>query len=117
VNCRKATILNDNPEVDEQITEIINTNFTGLVYVTRQAYRLINKSNDYGLICNINSIAGHNVQFPLYGDQNVNVYHGTKHAVTATTEILRQELICMGNNKIRITVEYIFNKLNFNSRN
>lgn len=36
--------------------------------------------------------------------QKANVYHGTKHAVTATTEILRQELIAMENDKIRVAV-------------
>lgn len=103
--CRKATILDDNSEVDKQFAQIINTNFTGLVYVTRHAYLLMKKTDDYGMIININSIAGHKVPYMRKDDgQHGNVYHGTKHAVTATTEILRQELIAMENNKIRVTV-------------
>lgn len=62
------------------------------------------KLDDYGYIININSIAGHVVPFPADGISRSNVYHGTKHAVTATTEILRQELVCMKNHKIRVSV-------------
>ena len=63
------------------------------------------------MIVNINSVAGHNVPFMKEG-QTSNVYNGTKHAVTATTEVLRQELIHMKKEKIRISVSfYLF--LNF----
>lgn len=85
------------------MTSIINTNFTGLVQVTRQAFRLIKKSNDYGMIVNINSIAGHIVPYIKEG-QSSNVYFGSKHAVTATTEVLRQELCHMKNDKVRVSV-------------
>lgn len=73
------------------------------MHVTRSAFRLMNKSNDYGMIVNINSISGHIVPFMKEG-QSSNVYNGTKYAVTATTEILRQELIHMKKEKIRISV-------------
>ena len=75
-----------------------------MVQTTRHAYRLMKKSDDYGYIININSIAGHVVPFPADGVSRSNVYHGTKHAVTATSEILRQELVCMKNDKIRVSV-------------
>lgn len=91
------------------LTDVINTNFTGLVHATRQAYGLMKKSDDYSLIVNINSIAGHKVPFPAHSDgQQANVYHATKHAVTAVSEILRQELIFMKNEKIRVTVSKLF---------
>lgn len=64
------------------------------------------KSDDYSMIININSVAGHKVPFFSDGQQS-NVYHGTKHAVTATTEILRQELIALKNDKIRVSVRIV----------
>lgn len=100
---RNIKILTDD-DVSDKISEIINTNFTGLVHVTREAYRLMKKSNDYGMIINVNSNAGHKVPFPMNPSISHNVYHGTKHAVTATSEVLRQELICQDNDKIRVTV-------------
>jgi NADP+-dependent farnesol dehydrogenase len=58
------------------------------------------KSEDYGIIINIGSIAGHGVPFM---DFKFNVYPGTKHAVRATTEVLRQELVKKNNKKIRVS--------------
>jgi NADP-dependent 3-hydroxy acid dehydrogenase YdfG len=102
---RKIKILSDE-DVSEQIEEVINTNFTGLVHCTHEAYRLIKKSNDYGMIININSNAGHRIFFPAPGVSH-NVYHGTKFAVTATSEVLRQELIMQENDKVRVTVSVL----------
>jgi len=84
------------------ISKIINTNFTGLVQVTHQAYRLLKKTNDYGMIININSNAGHKIAFPRVPGTSNNVYPATKFAVTATCEVLRQELILQENDKIRV---------------
>jgi NADP-dependent 3-hydroxy acid dehydrogenase YdfG len=89
--------------MDETLAEIINVNFTGVVFMTRNVFRLMSKSNDYGIIVNINSIAGHSVPYHE-GDAITNVYSGTKHAITATTESIRHELIKLKNDKIRITV-------------
>lgn len=69
----------------EKIEQVIQTNFTGLVHCTRKAFHLIEKSNDYGIIINIGSIAGHGVSSSL--DFKFNVYPGTKHAVRATTDV------------------------------
>jgi NADP+-dependent farnesol dehydrogenase len=104
LTCRNTSILTDDPETDEKVAEVINTNFTGLVQVTRHAYALMKKSEDYGMIVNINSVAGHNVPFPHYGVPHTNVYNASKFAVTATTEYLRHELIQMKNNKVRVSV-------------
>lgn len=51
----------DDKETLEKIDEVIQTNFTGLVHVTRKGYRLIEKSDDYGIIINIGSVAGHSI--------------------------------------------------------
>ncbi|CRL06496.1 CLUMA_CG019608, isoform A [Clunio marinus] len=99
---RNIKILTDE-DVSAEINSIINTNFTGLVHVTHEAYRLIKKSKDYGMIININSNAGYKIPFPPNPEISHNVYHGTKFAVTATTEVLRQELICQENDKVRVT--------------
>lgn len=99
---RNTAILTDE-DIDESLKQTIDTNFTGLVLTTRHAFRLMNKSDDYGYIININSIAGHVVPFPFDGNAISNVYYGSKYAVTATTEVLRQELVCMKNDKIRVS--------------
>ncbi|XP_070503817.1 farnesol dehydrogenase-like [Chironomus tepperi] len=94
------SILDSSDEATEKINSVINTNFTGAVHCARKAINLMKKSNDYGLVININSIAGHSV----YSGLNVsNVYSPTKFALTAFTEILRQELIINGNDKIRVS--------------
>jgi NADP+-dependent farnesol dehydrogenase len=59
------------------------------------------KSDDFGLIVNINSVAGHVIPFLGY---SLNMYAPSKHAVTALTETIRQELIIANNKKVRITV-------------
>jgi short-subunit dehydrogenase len=59
----------------DKIEEVIQTNFTGLVHMTRKAFHLMEKSNDYGIIVNIGSVAGHGV--PVM-DMKFNVYPGTK---------------------------------------
>lgn len=59
----------------DKIEEVIQTNLTGLIYVTRKAFHLMDKSGDYGIIINIGSVAGHGV--PIM-DFKFNVYPGTK---------------------------------------
>lgn len=61
----------------------------------------MDKSGDYGIIINVGSVAGHGVP---YMDFKFNVYPGTKHAVRATTEVLRQELVRNDKHKIRVAV-------------
>lgn len=74
---RNIKILTEE-DVSDKINEVINTNFTGLVHVTHEAYRLLKKSDDYGMIINVNSNAGHKIPFPLNPSVSHNVYHGTK---------------------------------------
>lgn len=95
----KMQILDEN-DVTEKINAIINTNITGLVQCTREAVRLIKKSDDYGLIINIGSVVGHSIPFR---ENSLNMYAPSKHAVTAISEVLRQELILQDNSKIRVS--------------
>ena len=83
------------------MNQVIDTNLRGLLQCTREAFRLMQKSKDYGLIININSIAGHKTPFL---DISLNVYGSTKFAVTAFNESVRLELLRAGNKLIRISV-------------
>lgn len=99
--CKNLNILDEGDEAFKELNQVIDVNVRGLVQCTREAFRLMKKSNDYGLIININSIAGHSIPFMTFP---MNLYAPTKHAVTAISEVIRQELVIAGNKKIRITV-------------
>lgn len=111
---RNVNFFDEKEEAFNKINEVIDTNLKGLVQCSREAFRLMKKSDDYGLIININSITGHYV--PLMGT-STNVYPATKFAVTALSESIRHELIYADNKKVRITVRRLNLKLKFNYRN
>ena len=100
---RNTKILDEGDEVARKLNEVINTNVNGLVQCTREAFRLIKKADDYGFIININSVLGHYIPFMQL---SMNIYPPTKYAVTAVTEVLRQELILLKNDKIRVSVSH-----------
>lgn len=81
---------------------VIDTNLMGLCIATREAVRIMNDNNIAGHIIHMNSIAGHKVI------EKTNIYSPSKFAVTALTEVLRQELI-EANSKIKVTVSYFRN--------
>jgi len=85
----------------EDIAASVNTNITGLVVCTREAYRLMLKHDDYGYIINMNSVRGH--ISPLVFMNFTNVYSATKFAVTNHTETIRLDLANEGNKRIRVT--------------
>ncbi|XP_059613628.1 farnesol dehydrogenase-like [Phlebotomus argentipes] len=74
------------------IREIIDTNVFGVVFCTREAYKSMANHGRNSHIVHINSIAGHgftgNLQMP-----SLNIYPPSKCALTAITEIHRQEFI------------------------
>ncbi|XP_013118934.1 farnesol dehydrogenase [Stomoxys calcitrans] len=73
----------------QSISETINTNIMGVIWCTREAFRNMKQRNVDGHIIIINSVAGHRIPIiPLY---SLNAYAPSKHAVTAMTEVLRQE--------------------------
>ncbi|XP_031330679.1 farnesol dehydrogenase-like [Photinus pyralis] len=77
---------------------IIDINVIGLCTVTNEAVRIMRAHGNEGHIVHINSLAGHNsTYYP-----GANVYPASKHAVTALTEALRQELNYVGS-KIKVT--------------
>lgn len=70
----------------EEWNEVIDTNVKGILNVCRALVPQM-VERDSGHIINIGSIAGHQ-SYPGGG-----VYCATKHAVTALTDVLRQELV------------------------
>lgn len=94
-------ILDESEDVTEKLNKTIATNFTGLVNCTRRAVSLIKKTEDYGMIIIINDICGHFL--PFLEEESMNVYAPTKYALTAFSEVLRQELIVLKNHKIRVS--------------
>lgn len=85
------------------IREIVETNIMGVVYCTREAFQSMKSRNVDGHIVMINSVAGHYVPFFAGVLPSFNIYPGTKHAITAMTEVLRQELQVQGT-KTKVTV-------------
>jgi NADP-dependent 3-hydroxy acid dehydrogenase YdfG len=77
MDCRYAEITDsgDDATAMEKMEQVIQTNFTGMIHVTRKTFPLMNKSDDHGMIINISSVTGHSV--PAYGFK-FNVYPGTK---------------------------------------
>ncbi|XP_035913580.1 farnesol dehydrogenase-like [Anopheles stephensi] len=97
-----AGILRTNNLLDVGTTPdlraVLDTNVTGLVLCSQWAYKSMVERKVAGHIVHINSIAGHTV--PNY--PKMNIYPATKHAVTALTEVMRQELREAGT-KIKVT--------------
>ncbi|XP_059611813.1 farnesol dehydrogenase-like [Phlebotomus argentipes] len=74
------------------IREIIDTNVMGLVFCTREAFKSMEKHGRNSHVVHINSIFGQKPICMLEYPSN-NIYPPSKYAVTAITEIHRQEFI------------------------
>uniref|UniRef100_A0A0K8VCY9 Dehydrogenase/reductase SDR family member 11 n=2 Tax=Bactrocera latifrons TaxID=174628 RepID=A0A0K8VCY9_BACLA len=86
------------------LQKIVQTNLMGTVYCTQRAFKSMKERNFDGHVVLINSITGHNVHV-IYGSNEpsvLNVYGPSKFAITALTEVLRQEYRGLGT-KIKIT--------------
>lgn len=92
-------LLDEGDKAAEKMDAVIDINLKGVVHCARAGYHLIKKSDDYGIIINVNSIAGHYVP-DLPG---MNVYAATKFGVTALSQTLRLELMALGEEKIRVS--------------
>lgn len=101
---RNTCLLGDDEDAFSKVNEILDTNVRGLIQCTREAFRLMKKSDDYGLIININSIVGHSIPYSPYP---LGAYPASKYAVTAINETLRQELVKADNKKIRVSVSSV----------
>lgn len=105
-----AGILRNGTLVDkdnsQNIQDVVNTNILGVVYCSREAFQSMKKRDVAGHIININSIVGHKVPFLVGSLGSLNIYPATKHAITAYTECLRQDLL-IEKTKIKVTVSNV----------
>ncbi|XP_075156899.1 farnesol dehydrogenase-like [Haematobia irritans] len=88
------------PDNSEIIKSTINTNILGVIWCTREAFHNMKKRNFDGHVIMMNSVAGHIV--PAVPGFSFNAYAPSKYAVSAMTEVLRQEFFNK-ETKIKIT--------------
>lgn len=90
-------------ENTDNLRETIDTNILGVVLCSREAFQSMKSRNVNGHIIHINSYAGHKIPYFVGLYPSFNIYPSTKFAVTAMTEVMRQELQSFGT-KIKVTV-------------
>uniref|UniRef100_T1P8J9 Short chain dehydrogenase n=1 Tax=Musca domestica TaxID=7370 RepID=T1P8J9_MUSDO len=100
-----AGVVRDTELVKENNTEdlraIVDTNIMGVAYCTREAFKTMSKNTDgLGHVIIINSVVGHKVIH--FEGSSTNMYPASKHAVTAMTEVYRNEFL-MHNTKLKVT--------------
>lgn len=87
-----------------KLRQCIDTNTFGVVLCSREAFHSMKRRNFNGHIIHINSIVGHKI--PYYAHYpSLNIYPCTKFAITAMTEVMRQELHNF-DTKIKVTVSW-----------
>ena len=100
---RQTTLLS--PDNSQAIRDVFSTNVLGMLWCTREAFQSMKNRDVAGHVVLINSIAGHGVPiFAGTGNPSLNAYPPSKYAVTAITEVLRQEFQMEGNKKTKVTV-------------
>ncbi|XP_045503124.1 farnesol dehydrogenase-like [Colias croceus] len=92
------TDVGDSPMSNDEVISILDVNVKGMMLCTRHAVASMKKQNFNGHIININSLAGHYIPF----SPDMNVYSASKHAVTAFTKALLNELAHFGSS-IKVT--------------
>ncbi|EDW07277.2 farnesol dehydrogenase [Drosophila mojavensis] len=76
----------------DTMQQILQTNVMGVVSCTQRVFQSLRKRKTPGHVVIMNSILGHYLFNPPPGSlQELSIYPATKHALTAITELLRQE--------------------------
>lgn len=92
------------PNNSTHVRDTWETNVMGLVLFSREAYQSMKRRSTAGHIININSIVGHSLPYSVEAlISSYNMYAPSKHAVTAITEVTRQEML-NDKSKVKITV-------------
>lgn len=91
------------PEIDNNVTMTIETNFSSIVRSCRLAIRSMVERNAKGYIVNVSSVLGHSVPSISRGHPLVNVYPCTKFALTAFTQVIQKELIHLKIDNVRMS--------------
>ncbi|XP_037935021.1 farnesol dehydrogenase-like [Teleopsis dalmanni] len=91
-------------EIDANLVqEVLQTNVMGVVYCTKRAFKSMKERNFNGHVIIINSVLGHTVfNIGILKRPSNNMYPPSKFAVTAMTEIYRQEFNNL-ETKVKIT--------------
>lgn len=91
-------------ENSKDLSDTINTNVMGAVFCIREAFRSMKTRETPGHIIIMNSVTGHQIMnFWSTKMNSFNIYPSSKYALTALTEVVRQELL-MEKTRIKITV-------------
>uniref|UniRef100_A0A6M2DFP6 Putative dehydrogenase n=1 Tax=Xenopsylla cheopis TaxID=163159 RepID=A0A6M2DFP6_XENCH len=105
VNCagilNRTTMLTE-PDNSAILKKILDINVMGLCYCTREAFNSMKDRNVAGHIIHINSLYGHAISTIHNTPPTMNMYPASKYAITALTELLRQELMYL-KNKTKVT--------------
>ncbi|XP_018785368.1 PREDICTED: farnesol dehydrogenase isoform X2 [Bactrocera latifrons] len=87
-----------------ELERVLQINVMGTVYCTQRAFKSMKERNFDGHVVVVNSVLGHSIPMTFGNNQppRLSIYPSSKYAVTALTEILRQEFRGL-NTKIKIT--------------
>lgn len=94
-------------ENQQDLLDVMNTNFGGYLMCIKAAYRLMKKHNVDGHIINMNHMTAHMSSMgttSLKTAPILNLYMTAKHAVVAMVETIRDELNYLQVKKIKISV-------------
>lgn len=94
-----------------QLRQVIDTNILAVALCTREAFQLMLKHNiNDGHVIIINSVSGHVVPYTVAKIGSLGIYPPSKYAVTAMTEVLRQEFQLF-KTKTKITVIFFLHNI------
>lgn len=99
--CIRVTNIVDQDNT-QMLKDVLDANLWGAIYGVREAFKSMKQRKVDGHVVLMNSVLGHSIPF-FQGLPSFNIYPPAKFAITALTEVLRQEFINLGT-KIKVTV-------------